>query len=138
MHGTVAWSHPTSQTLSSLPFSIPTKPMDPNTTNTQNEGAPQEQLRSWGTLILFPSAFTCIHHHPVHQSVGGGGGARAAPPLLVNKALRPANSETFETMSAVTAYAPVLTRTSQVWIRGKFWHATRLSCRIPVEVLVDI
>ena len=40
-------------------------------------------------------------------------------------------------MSAMKAFAPLLTRTPQVWIRGRLWHATRLSCRIPVEVLVD-
>ena len=52
-----------------------------------------------------------------------------APPL--------ANNCTPDTMSAVIAFAPLLTRTPQVWIRGKLWHATRLSCRVPVEVLVD-
>ena len=40
-------------------------------------------------------------------------------------------------MSVVTAFAPLLTRTPQVWIQGRLWHATRLSCRVPVEVLVD-
>ena len=50
---------------------------------------------------------------------------------------RLANNGTPDTMSAVTALAPLLTRTPQVWIRGKLWHATRLSCRVPVEVLVD-
>ena len=40
-------------------------------------------------------------------------------------------------MPAMTAFAPLLARTSQVWIRGKLWHATRLSCRVPVEVLTD-
>ena len=50
---------------------------------------------------------------------------------------RLANNGTPDAMSAVTAFAPLLTRTPQVWIRGKLWHATRLSCRVPVEVLVD-
>ena len=40
-------------------------------------------------------------------------------------------------MSAVTAYAPLLTRTPQVWIRGKLSRATHLSCRITVKVVVD-
>ena len=40
-------------------------------------------------------------------------------------------------MSAMTAFAPLLTRAPQVWIRGKLWHATRLICHVPVEVLVD-
>ena len=97
--------------------------MDPKTTKIRNEGAPQEHsIRT--------------HHHPVHQSVVGRD-ARRAPPLSVNEALRPANSKTPDTMSTVTAYDPLLTRALQVWIRGKLWHATRLSCRIPVEVLVD-
>ena len=50
---------------------------------------------------------------------------------------RLANNGPPDTMSAVTAFAPLLTRTPHVWIRGKLWHATRLSCRVPVEVLVD-
>ena len=47
-------------------------------------------------------------HPPVHQSVVGGN-ASEVPPLPVNKALHPANNETHHTMSAVTAYAPLLT-----------------------------
>ena len=50
---------------------------------------------------------------------------------------RLANNGTPDTMSAVIAFASLLTRTPQGWIRGKLWHATRLSCRVPVEVLVD-
>ena len=56
-------------------------------------------------------------------------GAPIAPRLV--------NSEPPETMSTVTAFDPLLTRTPQVWIRGRLWHATRLSCRVRVEVLVD-
>ena len=103
--------------------------MDTKTTNSQNEGAPQKQLRAWGTLIPFPSAFTIT---PFINRWRGGGMLAESPPLSINEALRPANSENPYKMSAVTAYAPLLTRTPQVWIRGKLWHATRLSCCIPV------
>ena len=72
------------------------------------------------------------NHHLVHQSTVGGEEAERVPiaPGLVN-------SETSDTISAVTTFAPLLTRTPQVWIRGRLWHATRLSCRVPVKVLVD-
>ena len=62
-----------------------------------------------------------------------GGEAEGVPELS-----RPENSETPDTMSAVTAFTPLLIRTPQDWIRGNLWHATRLSCRVPVGVLDDI
>ena len=40
-------------------------------------------------------------------------------------------------MSTLKAYAPLLTCTPQGWIRGKLWHATRLSCHILIKVFVD-
>ena len=74
---------------------------------------------------------THTHHHLVHQSVVGreAEGAPIAPRVV--------KSETPDTMSVVTAFAPLLTRTPQVWIQGRLRHATRRSCRVPVEVLVD-
>ena len=58
LHGIMALSPPTPYALPSLPFSIPKKPMDTNTTMARNEGALQEYLRSWGILIPFPSTFS--------------------------------------------------------------------------------
>ena len=52
----VVRSHPTPQGLPWLPSTIPRKPTDPKTSKTRNEGAPLEQLRSWGTVMLFSSA----------------------------------------------------------------------------------
>ena len=122
--------HPTPQGLPWLPSAIPRKPTDPKTNKTQNEGAPQKQLHSWGTILTISFS---TDHHPVYQLVVGGD-AGGAP---VDEAIRPANSDTLDMMSEVTAYAPLLARTPQVWIRGKLWHATRLSFHVPVEVLVD-
>ena len=65
-----------------------------------------------------------------------GGYASGVSHLPVNEALQPAN-ETPHGMPAVAAYAPLLTHTPQVWVRGKLWHAIHLSCRIPIGVLVN-
>ena len=44
---------------------------------------------------------------------------------------------TDEVSAVADAAAPLHTRASQVWIVAKVWHPTRLSHRVPVEVLVD-
>ena len=51
----------------------------------------------------------CTPHHP-HQSVVGGD-ASGTPHLPLNETLQPPNNETLDTMSVVTAYAPLLSRT---------------------------
>ena len=133
MHGIVALSPPTPHGLPLLPFSIPRKPTGPKAPTIRNEGAIQEHLRSWGILISFPSAL------PITPFITRWweGNAKGVPLLPMNEALQPANNKTPDTMSTVAAYAPLLTRTPQVSIRGKLWYATRLSCRIPIEVFVD-
>ena len=127
--GIAARSHPTPQGLPWLPFSTPRKPMNPTPTKARNEGASKEQLRYWGTLIPFPFALTITPFITRWWGRMPGTLSRRSTPTGEQRNPR------YDARGDGLRYHP--NPYPQVWIRGKLWHATRLSCRVPIEVLVD-